>query len=120
MKEGGRLLGACVLIRSQCDIFLAREDPEIAQRVVKLFKEDSDNEVAVDDVCCSGCRGLRPDHWSPGCEIPGCCVDEREHELCSRCPEFPRDYLESRADSVARPGEALTGLTKSRKMDDRY
>jgi len=88
-------LGACGINCSNCDIHLATNNEEIAQRLAKGFSEKGIIPDATPDMFkCGGCRGDRSMHWSEDCWILKCCVDDRGQENCSQCSDFPCGKLE--------------------------
>lgn len=107
-------IAACGLDCSQCEIFKADNDPEIAQGVADWFKKEKNIDIEVADIHCDGCRGKRIEHWSPDCWILKCCVDEKKLENCSSCDEFPCEKLVQWSQETKDYGKALDRLKEMR------
>ena len=104
-------LGACGINCGNCDIRLATENKEIAERLAKGFSEKGIIPNATPDMFrCDGCRGDRSMHWSANCGILACCVDDRGQEHCSECRDFPCTQLLEWSTQNERYEKALNRL----------
>jgi hypothetical protein len=110
MGDESRMIAACGLDCSRCDIFRAKDNPELAEKIADWFRKEQNVDVDGQDIGCTGCGGPRPSHWSPNCWILKCCVDEKGLEYCSQCPDFPCDRLKDWAKENDAYGEALKRL----------
>ena len=117
MMEPEEMIAVCGLNCGMCDIRRAPDDPEAAQRIVTWFrkegwlKEDEGmKEVIERSMYCKGCRGDRSVHWSPDCSILACCVDDKGHEFCYQCDDFPCEQLIKWAEQGAPYTDALNRL----------
>ncbi len=115
MKQEDQMIAVCGLECGSCDILQATNDPKIAQRIVDWFKKERNEEVKIEDVRCSGCKGDRKKHWSPDCWILQCCVDKKGLEFCHECEDFLCQKLEQWAETNKGYGEALNRLKEMRK-----
>ena len=111
-----KMIAACGLDCEKCDIYKASDDPELAQKFVDWFKRERNEDVAISQIRCAGCRGERAEHWSPDCWILKCCVDEKGHDFCFQCDEFPCEKLTAWADTEDGYQEALQRLKTLQKM----
>jgi hypothetical protein len=115
MKDNAKLLAACGIDCTTCDIRLAPGDSVIRQGIVDWFRESLHREVAPDQIRCSWCKGDRTAHWSADCWILHCCVDERGLEFCSQCADFPCPRLvqwASQDEGYGRALERLKGMAR--------
>ncbi|MCD6466895.1 MAG: DUF3795 domain-containing protein [Methanomicrobia archaeon] len=110
MNKKDKMIAVCGLKCYECDILQASNDPKIAKQIVDWFKKERGEDVKLEDIRCSGCKGDRTKHWSPDCWILKCCVDERELEFCYECGDFPCDRLNEWAKGSKDYGEALERL----------
>lgn len=108
-------ISPCGLDCSACDIFLARENREIAGNITQWIKENYDPDCTADMIHCAGCPGDRNDHWTPDCWILKCCVDEHELRYCFSCVEFPCEKLSDWAKQCAKYEAALSRLIDMKK-----
>jgi len=109
-----QMIAVCGLNCSECDIFQASSNRELAQQIVDWFKKERDTEVKIEDIRCLGCRGDRAKHWSPDCWILKCCVDEKGLEYCFQCGDFQCEKLKEWAEENKSYGEALYRLEEMR------
>jgi hypothetical protein len=114
-RQKNQMIAVCGLVCSGCDILQATNDPKIAQGIVDWFKKERNEEVKIEDIHCSGCKGGRAKHWSLDCWILKCCVDKKGFEFCCECQDFPCERLDEWAKSSKRYGEALNRLKKMGK-----
>lgn len=104
-------LGACGINCGNCDIRLASDDKEIAERLATGLSEKGIIAYATPDMFrCDGCRGDRSMHWSADCGILACCVDDRGQENCSECRDFPCTQLLEWSTQNERYEKALNRL----------
>jgi hypothetical protein len=96
-----RMIAACGLDCTTCDIRLVPSNEEAAARIVSWFKEmgwleegEGVPEIIERSMYCQGCRGDRAVHWSADCWILQCCVDEKGLQHCFQCDAFPCGRLE--------------------------
>jgi len=93
-------IAACGLDCGACEIRRLPFDEKAADVCVAWYREmgwladeEGVEEALARGMTCNGCRGDRSVHWSAGdegiCWILECCVDQRGHEHCSECEEFP-------------------------------
>lgn len=115
IMEKNQMIAVCGLNCSECDIFRASDNPEIAQRIVNWFKEERHIDVKIEDIHCLGCREDRTKHWSPDCWILRCCVDEKGLEFCYQCEDFPCEKLSEWAKESKKYEEALNRLKEMGK-----
>jgi len=115
MNKHEQLIAACGLNCNECDIFQAPNNLEIAQRIVDWFKKERNTQIKIENICCSGCKGVRTKHWSPNCWILKCCVDKKELEFCYQCADFSCEKLDQWAKESNRYGEALNQLKEMKR-----
>ncbi len=60
-----KMIAVCGLKCYECDILQASNDPKIAQEIADWFKKERGEEVKIEEIRCSGCKGDRTKHWSP-------------------------------------------------------
>jgi hypothetical protein len=106
------MIAACGLDCTECDIYQAADNPEIANRIVDWFSRERGIEVKPEDVHCEGCKGDRAQHWSLECWILKCCIDDKGLGFCYGCEEFPCPKLNERAKGSERYGHALERLKR--------
>ncbi len=116
-----RLVAACGLDCTECDIRRVPFDDAVAQRAVAWFHDmgwldetEGVAEILERNMYCQGCHGDRSVHWSADCWILQCCVDDKESWHCSECGDFPCVRLEERADQNEGYGAALAHLRRMR------
>jgi len=63
------MIAACGIDCSVCDIHLAPSNPEIAERMVKVFVNMGYKDAKPEWFHCEGCSGDRNAHWSSNCEM---------------------------------------------------
>jgi hypothetical protein len=112
-----RIIAACGLDCTACDLRLLPTDAAAADRVVGWFRKmgwlaagEGLPQILERSMYCQGCRGDRSVHWSADCPILHCCVDERGHQFCSECDLFPCSRLTERAEQNTRYAQALDRL----------
>jgi len=115
MKQENKIIAVCGLKCSECDIFKATDNPEIAQQIADWFKKERNEEVKIEDIHCLGCKGDRKKHWSADCWILECCVNKKGLDFCNECNDFPCDRLSKWAKGSKRYAEALYRLIKIKK-----
>jgi len=103
------VIAVCGLDCSECDIYKASTEPSLARKIADAINRRG-GKVSADIIKCAGCRGERSQHWSGNCKLLNCCVDDKGHESCHECEEFPCFQLEEWARRSARYGEALRRL----------
>lgn len=113
MESG--MIAPCGLDCSTCDIYRAKDDPEIMKRVIEWFREKRNKVFVPDQIRCGGCPGNRSNHWDPACWILKCAVDERGYRHCSECSDFPCDRLEKWAKGSSGYSKALSRLRQMRR-----
>jgi hypothetical protein len=104
------MIAACGLDCTVCDIRLATDDPEIAQRTADWFHTELGIKLKLEDVRCEGCKGDRAKHWSPDCWTLQCCVYDKGLEFCYQCEDFPCQKLNDWAEGSERYSKALERL----------
>lgn len=82
---------ACGIDCTECDIYRAREQPQLASSVASWFKKN--RGVRVEQVGCDGC-GRNQSTDSPDCWIPAC-VARNGAATCKDCSSFPCPRLQS-------------------------
>ena len=95
MDSNESMIAVCGLDCGTCGIHLATDDPELAKRLAKNFRENGiipDAEPGM--FRCDGCKGDRSNHWNEPCWMLKCCVDDKGLEFCSQCRDFPCRELE--------------------------
>ena len=111
MQDNGEMLGACGIDCGSCPIRLAQDDPEIAERLAKSFRDQGIiSDAAPDMFHCDGCRGELVNHWSPNCRILECCVAQMGFDYCNECSNFPCDMLTEWSEQNEKHEEALNRL----------
>jgi hypothetical protein len=112
-----RMVAACGLVCTDCDIYKIPLNEEVANNMIKWFKAEGwlEETAGVADVIakgmyCKGCHGDRSIHWDPECWILVCCVDKRGLETCIQCDVFPCERLVEWAESNSQYQEALQRL----------
>jgi hypothetical protein len=115
MNDNHDYIGACGLDCGACDILAAADDLQIAEGIAQWFRKERSLDLDPRDIGCGGCRGTRNGHWSPGCWILKCCVDDKGLEYCSECDSFPCDKLREWSEKNERYGRALERLRQMRQ-----
>ena len=113
-KISEQIIGACGLICSNCKIYNAPNNPEIAEKLVEHFQGMWEN-VKQQDFHCGGCWGDKSELWSPDCWIRKCCVSQKNLKFCYECPEFPCLKLKEWVKKDTGYEEALERLKKMKK-----
>ncbi|MEW6217241.1 MAG: DUF3795 domain-containing protein [Candidatus Bipolaricaulota bacterium] len=114
MPDEGRLISACGIDCTDCDIRRAPADLELQSTISQWFKEKRNLDVKPEAIRCSWCRGDRADHWSADCWILHCCVDEKGLAHCSQCADFPCSRLIEWAKQDKGYGRAFARLQAMR------
>ena len=110
-KSGEVMPGACGINCGNCDIRLATDNREIAERLAKGFSEKGIIPDATPEMFrCGGCHGDRSMHWSANCWILQCCVDDKSYQYCNQCSDFVCDGLEEWSQENERYAKALNRL----------
>lgn len=94
MGNEGHMIAVCGIVCDECLIYKAPSDPESMQKVIDWLKREKNEDVKPEQILCSGCRGDRSKHWSPDCDIMLCCIDEKKHEYCFECEDFPCEKID--------------------------
>ncbi len=122
LKLNEKMIAVCGLDCGPCDIRNVTSDAEAATRIVAWFKKEGwlkenegREEVIKRGMYCKGCRGDRSVHWSSDCWILKCGVDDKGHEFCHECSEFPCQRLEEWSQQNDNYGKALARLKKMKK-----
>jgi hypothetical protein len=115
MNKRNEMLAVCGLDCGGCDILQATSHPEIAKKIADWFKKERNEDVKLEDIHCSGCKGDRTNHWSPNCWILQCCVDNKGLGFCYECGEFPCDKLVEWSKTGKDYGKALNRLKEMKK-----
>ena len=111
------MIAVCGLDCGGCDIRMAATDKEMAQKIADWFKKKLNEEVKLEDIQCSWCRGDREKHWSPDCWILQCCVDEKGLSYCHECDDFACEKLEEWGRSSEKYQEGLDRLKRMKEGD---
>lgn len=110
-KDNRSMIAVCGLDCGACGILLASDNPQMAERLAKNFREQGIIPDATPDMFrCDGCRGDRARHWSANCFMLKCCIDDKSLEFCNQCPDFPCSQLEEWATKNEKHKEALVRL----------
>ncbi len=110
-KSDESMIAVCGLDCGACGILLASDNPQIAERLAKNFREQGIIPDATPNIFrCDGCKGDRSRHWSADCWILKCCVDDKRLEFCNQCTDFPCPQLEKWATANDKYREALARL----------
>ena len=107
-------LAVCGLDCSACNIYQAARDPAKAEKLAVDFRAWGYEDARPEWFQCQGCRGDRSKHWSDSCQILKCCFDERGHDVCIQCAEFPCEKLEEWEAGGERYQQALDRLKSLR------
>ena len=75
------MIAVCGLNCGKCDIFLAPNNPKIAEELVIGFNGMWES-VKPSDFHCSTCRGSRVNCWTEECRIRECCFDKKNLNYC--------------------------------------
>jgi hypothetical protein len=120
----GPVLAPCGIDCLSCDLRNLPSDAGAAHRIVAWFRDQgwtSPGEGAPQfierSMCCKGCPGDRAMHWSPGCAILKCCIDERMLTHCSGCKDFPCGRPQEWAERGPKYEAALMRLTELRAQE---
>lgn len=115
MNKENQMIAVCGIDCNMCDIHEAPDNPKVAQEIVDWFKKERNEDVKIEDLHCSGCKGDRTNHWSADCWILQCCVDKKDLEFCYDCDEFPCEKLVDWSKGCEGYGVALERLKKMKK-----
>jgi hypothetical protein len=88
LNKKSKLIAACGLNCVECDIYLAQNNLETAQKLVEQF-DGMWEDVKVTDFHCSTCKGDQSECWTSECWIRDCCLENKKLEFCYECKEFP-------------------------------
>lgn len=116
IDESQKMIAVCGLDCAGCDMRMATSDKELAADISGWFKRKLGKDIRPEEIHCDWCRGDREIHWSADCWILQCCVDEKGHDYCCECDDFPCERLEEWATKDERYREALERL-KTMKED---
>lgn len=111
-----KIISACGLDCAQCKIYLAPDNPGIADRLVRMFDNMWD-KVKPEDFHCSTCRGAISECWTKECWIRYCCINDKKLEYCYQCQEFPCKRLEEQAKKNKRYIVALNNLKRMKRKE---
>lgn len=111
---GEALIAPCGLDCSKCDIYRARSEPVIMAEVLEWFERERNLRLKPEQIRCGTCLGDRSRHWSPGCGILKCCVDDKGFMSCAECRDMPCEQLESFAARSKRYADAVARLKSTR------
>jgi hypothetical protein len=103
-------LAVCGLDCTACNIYQAAKDPAKAEKLAADFRAWRFPEAVPEWFQCQGCRSDRSKHWSDNCQILQCCHDEKGHDVCIQCDEFPCEKLEEWAAGGEKYQQALDRL----------
>ena len=109
------IVGACGLLCSQCEAFLATQANDGAEIEAIAAKWSAQYRAAIepDSVWCDGCTtmGSHKCGHTTDCEIRACVV-RRDLKTCADCTHYTCDLLESFLDRTAELGtrDRLEGL----------
>ncbi len=120
-------IAVCGLECDKCDIYLCDENEEIATHLLSWFKKEGwrTEDTTVQDFMnegkqCGGCRGdSNVAHWSSGCEILNCCLDEKQLDSCHICPDFECEKLTAWGNKSEKYSQALYRLRELKSVEDR-
>ncbi len=115
MDQTNQMIAACGIDCHECDMLQATKDTKIAQGIVDWFKKERNEDLKLEAIHCSGCRGDRAKHWSPDCWILKCCVDDKGLEFCNECNEFPCEKLDQWSKTNEGYEKALNRLKEMKK-----
>ena len=116
MKKETNLISVCGLNCWECEIYLASNNHEIAERLVKRFDGIWD-DVKTSDFQCSTCRGDRSECWTEECWIRECCIENKKLDFCFECKEFPCNKLiewSKKSEKYANALQTLKNMKKNR------
>ncbi|MFX1375126.1 MAG: DUF3795 domain-containing protein [Promethearchaeota archaeon] len=117
MLKNEKYFAVCGLECSNCKIFKARDNQEIANELVSYFEGQWEN-VKMEDFHCNGCRD-EVDCWSPDCRIRKCCVYSKKLDYCYECQEFPCEGLNEWAHTSEEYESALDNLKEMKKKGNK-
>lgn len=86
------LISPCGIYCGGCSLYLAKDNPELAQVLIK-------HGVKAEDLPCPGCRAVEGNckHLDGTCENFGC-AQEKCVSFCYECDDFPCNRLHPAAD----------------------
>ena len=108
-----KLIAVCGLVCSDCKMFKATHDPEIAKDLVNYFKGQWEN-VKMEDFHCNGCRDAE-NCWTDDCWIRDCCITDKKLDYCYECQVFPCEKLKEWTNKDLRYKVALNNLKEMKK-----
>ena len=94
MTSCDSMIAPCGIDCSQCEIFKAANDPQLAEETAKRWCESWQPKADASWFVCRGCRVDRSLCWTDDCRIYACCVEERGLDSCSICGDFPCEELQ--------------------------
>jgi hypothetical protein len=109
------LTAPCGLDCFNCPLYLANENPNLRSAIAKNLN------VAPENAVCRGCRnekGAIPVLGMTGpCNVYRC-IQQKNFEICSDCPDFPCDHLHPYADRAGEvpPNTKVFNLCLIKKM----
>ena len=112
---GRDIIGACGLLCSECEAFLATQANDGAEIEAIAAKWTAQYGVAIEpgSVWCDGCMTTGPHRCrhAADCEIRACVV-QRDLQTCADCTHYTCDKLEAFLDRTAAYGtrDRLEGL----------
>ncbi len=108
-----KIIAVCGLVCSDCKIYKAPNNPEIAKELVTHFEGQWEN-VSMEDFHCNGCIDVL-NCWSSDCWIRDCCLKDKNLDFCYQCQEFPCEKLEEWAKKGNEYKKALHNLKRMRR-----
>jgi len=108
--------GVCLIRKLPFDSKAAKSTVAWYKEMGWLKPEEGAKEAVARRMYCKGCRSDRTDvHWSANCFILACCVDEKGHEFCYQCVDFPCQQLQDWAKEGEHHREALENLQRMKE-----
>jgi len=96
-----QMTAPCGLDCFNCPTYLANEDKELRKTIAEKWG------IPPDKAICQGCRNekgsigiLKTLEIDVPCNVYKC-IQEKGHDFCFECPEFPCDHLQPYADKAS-------------------
>ena len=90
---GKELLAPCGIICTDCAIYKAAKDKEMAEKLAERWRSAGHKNATPDRFECRGCFGNEKFLWTDDCRIRKCCLKIKRLNNCSLCDEFPCELI---------------------------
>ena len=113
---GEELLAPCGIICTDCAIYKAAKDKEMAEKLAERWRSAGHKDATADWFKCNGCRGNEKLVWMEDCRIRKCCLKIKRLSNCSLCDEFQCDLITKfENDPFPQHKNAVANLRRMRK-----